>query len=123
MLIIILVIGWIAVARREQTNIAFNPLHPSSTLAAGMNRAELSLAVEDNDSADDKKLDTLPVILRFKPVTNERWGIDTRATPPGSTNHGRTHRRDGSWGAMQELLKSPVTPGRRTYQDLILGTC
>lgn len=57
-------------------------------MAAGMNRQELSTLVRAYDTADENGLGNLPVVLRFRPVTNERWGIDTRATHPD--NHLRS---------------------------------
>lgn len=113
-LTVILFAGWCIVACRPQPNIAFNPLHPASALAAGMNREELSDSVRTHDRADEAHLGRLPLILRFRPVTNERWGIDTRATPPDSAI-----RKDGSvYMSLENLaLRDEVpSPGRCCVQ-------
>lgn len=106
----ILIVGWCIVASRAQPNIAFNPLHPTSALAAGMNREEMSGAVRAHDTADEKALGQLPLVLRFRPVTNERWGIDTRATPPNSVIRSDEKMRQDSenLGVVEGLLSSPT---------------
>ena len=107
----ILIVGWCTVACRAQPNIAFNPLHPTSALAAGMNREELSGAVRAHDTADEKALGRLPLVLRFRPVTNERWGIDTRATPPNSMIRPdeKINQCSENLGIVEELLSSQAS--------------
>lgn len=116
------VVGWCFVARRAEPNVAFNPLHPASAMAAGMNRQDLSIIVRDHDAADEATLGALPVILRFRPVTDERWGIDTRATHPDSlTNHrrnrgSRTYLRLDSLPSPSWLFESPTDNAQTGYK-------
>ncbi|KZW03238.1 hypothetical protein EXIGLDRAFT_828605 [Exidia glandulosa HHB12029] len=104
-LTIIIVAGCAVVAGRPEPNVPFNPLHPGSAMAAGMNRQELSLLVREHDTADTSALGDLPVILRFRPVTDERWGIDTRATHPSSL---ASHRRKKRESRYPEWLYEPL---------------
>lgn len=116
----ILFAGWCIVACRSQPNLEFNPLHPASALAAGMNREELSDSVRTHDRADEAHLCRLPLILRFRPVTNERWGIDTRATPPDTML-----RNDGSvyMSLENRALRDELPSPGRCFNETSLHSC
>jgi hypothetical protein len=111
-LIMVLIGGWIIVAVRAQPGVAFNPLHPASALAAGMNAEERPNSIKVNSQADEDELKDLPVILRFKWVTNDRMGIDTRATPPDAIR-----RQDGKTYSVVSLHErdSPHVELSSTY--------
>ncbi|TFK34327.1 hypothetical protein BDQ12DRAFT_763589 [Crucibulum laeve] len=80
LLIVLLLTGWIYVGFKSEGNMPFDPLSPVCIAVAGMNRDVLSPTVAKYSMVGQRKLERLPLNIRYGYVTNDRMGLDTKAS-------------------------------------------